>query len=128
MRNIPDPRYGKVAGVWQSLYALYPRGRRRGMQAEVRLKGAYQNVFFGSPTREDQAIVLADLLNKSGFQRVTDARGTTDQELWQAEGARRLYAETVFANVNLPEAEMRALENAARMEAAIDTDPKEQRN
>jgi hypothetical protein len=95
------------------------------MQAELRLRQAYQAVFFGNPSREDQSIVVADLLSKSGFQRATLAKGATDQELWQAEGKRLLYAETVFAYVNLPEAEQLALEQAARMESAVDQDPQE---
>lgn len=122
--SIMDPR--SVRSAWQSLSSLFKRGRRRGMQAELRLKLAYQAVFRGNPGREDQAIVLADLANKAGFYRATAAKGTTDQELWQIEGARLHYGQTVFANLELPQAEMQALEQAARMEAAVDSDPHEQ--
>jgi hypothetical protein len=123
MNRLRDPRF--AGNSWRSLYTLFPRGKRRGMQAELRLRQAYQAVFFGNPSREDQCIVVADLLSKSGFQRATLAKGATDQELWQAEGKRLLYAETVFAYVNLPEAEQLALEQAARMESAVDQDPQE---
>jgi hypothetical protein len=124
-KGLNDPR--TAPNIWRSICSIFPRGKRRGMQAQLRLTQAYQAVFFGNPAREDQAIVLAHMLNTSGFQKVTVARGSSDQEIWQAEGKRSLYAETIFANLSLPDAEMRALENAARMEAAVDQDEAERK-
>lgn len=125
-KGLQDPEIAR--SIWRSISSIFPRGKRRGMQAQLRLTDAYQAVFFGRPSREDQAIVLADMINKSGFQKATQARGSSDQEVWQQEGKRLLYAETVFANLTLPDAERRALEQAARVEAAVDQDEVERKN
>ena len=121
-----DPR--APSRLWRSIVDIFPRGKRRGMQAELRKQQAYQNVFHGNPSREDQSIVLADLANVSGFYRVTAAKGSTSRELWQAEGARLLFGATIYANLTLSEADRLALEQAARREAATDADEAKGKN
>lgn len=105
---------------WRSLGNLFPRKKRRGPEAQLRLARAYQSVFRG----EDGQLVLADIANQSGFFRVTPAQGTTSEELWQREGMRLLYGH-LHSQITLSENDLRALEYAARREAAIDQDPSE---
>jgi hypothetical protein len=102
---------------WRSLSQIVPRkANSENYERAVRLTQAYKNVFTGNPSRDDQQVVLADLHALSGFQKVSP-HGTTTEALWRIEGARTLYA-TIFAHLSLSDADVFALENAARHEAA----------
>lgn len=110
--------------TWMSLGLLFPRGKRRGLQAEVRLGDGYRRVFLqGGDSAEDRELVLADLARASGFYRVTPAAGADTKQLWQREGMRMLYAE-IQQHLTVTGADLHALEVAARREAAIDEDEK----
>lgn len=109
--------------VWNSLASLFTKGRRRKYEASVRLTQAYQQVFAGKPSQQDQELVLADLANVSGFYR-TSPHGFSSEQLWQMDGARRVYGR-IFDHLRLDEADLHALETAARREAAVDEDPNE---
>lgn len=114
--------------AWRSIATLFGRKQRRGYQAQLRLTQAYNAVFGGgSAGPEDKELVLADLANTSGFYRVTPAKHYSSRELWQMEGARLVYAR-IFEHLRLSEADLRALEIAARREAAVDHDPLERGN
>jgi len=99
---------------WRSLVTVFEGFSRTG-RARLRLAQAYQAVFRGSPSAEDQELVLADILAKSGFNVVCDP-STPDSELRQMEGRRQLYAETLYSHLTLAPADLLALENAARLE------------
>lgn len=79
---------------------------------------AYQRVFRGMPSSEDQEIVLADLANASSWRKVCPSSVSND-ELRYVEGARSLFSR-VFAFLSLNDADVRALEEAARHEAVAD--------
>jgi hypothetical protein len=117
-------------GIWRTITSLFPNRAQTpadSLGAQRRLAGAYHAVFAGDPTREDQELVLADLAKESGFYRVTPARGTTTEELWQVEGKRLLFGH-IFSFLNMREADLRELEYAARREAAMDEQFPFQRN
>lgn len=87
------------------------------VDAEIRLAAAYQRVFTGNPTDDDQSIVLADLADYAGYYRVTPPEGNTNESLWFQEGMRALYGR-VFRYLRMSDAEMRGLETASREAAA----------
>lgn len=102
---------------WRSISRLVPNwqaGKR--MEKELRLAQAYRAVFCGSPTRDDQQIVLADMLANSGFCKVTGFKETS-RTIWYVEGMRAMYA-SVWRHLSLSDADIRELENAARVESA----------
>lgn len=105
---------------WCSLSNFFNRGKRRSFDAQRELIKAYRTVF----RSQEGQVVLSDLANKSGFYKATLAHGSTDREIWQTEGKRLLFAE-IFALLNLSDTDLRALEYAARREAAVDADPSE---
>lgn len=109
-----------AARLWRSLGNYFPRGSRRKLAAENRLAEAYREVFKG----ENGELVLADLANESGNWRYSLAANTTSEELWQNEGKRKMFLH-IFSRLAMTEADIRALETAARREAAIDADPLE---
>lgn len=102
--------------MWKHIRNLFPR-RDQTLQRELRLTQAYQAVFRGSPSRDDQELVLADLAYLSGFSMVSPAT-VPDAELRFTEGKRFLFA-TLKARLNLAPNDMEAIENAARREAAM---------
>lgn len=103
---------------WTSLVAKFGFGRRaRGAEAEYALALAYREVFSGKPSSDDQQIVLADLMAKSGFNAVTPS-SASNEELRMQEGKRELFA-NVFAYLNLSPEDMQALGNAARRELVM---------
>lgn len=103
---------------WKSISTLFPVRDARSTQAGLRLTQAYQAVFRGKPSEDDQHLVLADLSAKSGFYRVSREDVSSDA-LRQREGMRALYAH-IFAYLSLNPDDVMALENAARREAAVD--------
>jgi hypothetical protein len=86
--------------------------------AQLRLTQAYQAVFQGSPMREDQELVLADLANACSWRRVCGPT-VSNEELRFTEGARAAFSR-VFAFLSLSPSDVKALEEAARREAATD--------
>lgn len=104
--------------TWRSLSTIFPWNKSRTAQAQLRLVSAYRAVFYGSPTKEDQELVLVDLAHKSGFYRVSPP-SMSMSELRQIEGMRALYAH-IYSKLNLNEADVQALQNAAQREAVVD--------
>lgn len=104
--------------TWTSLSRALPWHRSRNREGQLRLTQAYRNVFSGNPSRDDQQIVLADLANVSGFQRVFPSEVSTEV-LRYSEGKRALYAH-IFSFLSLSPSDVSDLEQAARREAAID--------
>lgn len=102
--------------VWRSISTLFPDSRA-SYQKEYRLKQAYDQVFTGSPSKEDQELVLADLAFHSGFAMVSPPT-VSDVELRHNEGKRALFAR-IRAFLNLSQSDDMALENAARREAVM---------
>ena len=81
------------------------------MAVELALTGAFRRVFHGSPSREDQEVVLAELLSFSGFTRVS-SDDTPASTLMYREGRRQLYSR-IFGFLALSSTDIRALEIAA---------------
>lgn len=81
---------------------------------------AYQSVFRGNPSREQQEIVLADMAARSGFYKVTSPDVSSDV-LRHVEGGRALFGH-VFAMLTLTDEDIRAFETAVRHEAAAAED------
>lgn len=103
--------------AWQSLTSKF-KGRARTKEAELRLVQAYIATFRGSPSRQDQEMVLADLANASSWRKVCPPSVSSD-ELRYVEGARSLFSR-IFAFLSLSEADVEALEMAVRQEAVAD--------
>ena len=100
----------------QSLSRSLPVGtRKRGRIAQARLTAAYRGTFSGNGTKEDVEIVLADLAAESGYYGVSPADLPADQ-LKFVEGGRRVFAR-ILASMRMTDAELGALEEAARSEA-----------
>jgi len=86
--------------------------RKRTSGEERRLIAAYRNIFNGG---EDADLVIKDLASWSGFYQVTPPEMPNDQVKF-AEGGRRVFAR-ILASLRMTDAEIRALEEAARIEA-----------
>src|SRR5262245_26409068 len=95
---------------------LFQEHQASPAEAELRLAAAYQRTFMGSPTNEDQELVLVDLADFSGFYRVTAPQSGSDQVFFN-EGLRALYGR-IFRYLRMSDAERQALETAARETAA----------
>jgi hypothetical protein len=110
---------------WQWLGRKFPRNPR-GPRAHTFLVGAYRRVLVsgGTSTDEDKQIVLADLANASGFYRVSGP-GLTAEDRAFADGMRSVYAR-VHVFLRMTDQEIRNLEEAARQEAIIDSEPGDQ--
>lgn len=102
---------------WRSVSQLF-QDRRASVQKTKRLHDAYRRVFQGSPSEEDQEIVLADLAYYAGFSMVSIPDHTSDAQLRHNEGKRDLFAR-IRAHLNVSHEDELALENAARREAAV---------
>jgi hypothetical protein len=103
---------------WRSLTSIFSRAESRTTKAQLRLISAYKEVFQGNPSGEDQEMVLADLANAASWRKVCPPTVSND-ELRYIEGARSLFSR-VFAFISLNDGDVRALEEAARYEAAAD--------
>ena len=101
---------------WPSITQLFPNPRQ-WYAREQRLNRAYHAVFHGSPTQEDQALVLTNLAYLTGFSMVSPP-ATTDAELRHNEGKRTVFA-LIRARLNLTPQDYDAIDNAARHEAAL---------
>ena len=100
---------------FSSLANLLPLTRRKEAERQLRLAQAYEAVFFGQPTRQDQDIVLLDLSITTGFYRV-DPIANRDQ-LQFNEGKRFVFAR-VFRFLTVTDEERRSFEAAARESSA----------
>ncbi len=96
---------------------LFPLRRDSRLAAEARIAIAYQRVFTGSPTGEDQGIVLVDLANFTGFYRVTPPEAGDRHAIVFNEGMRAAYGR-IFQYLRMSDIEVRNLEMAARQTAA----------
>lgn len=103
---------------WPSITSIFGKRKARGLEAQVALTTAYRNVFQGSPTRQEQNIVLADLAAKSGFYGVSSS-SLSDADLRHREGMRAAY-QIINRHLTLTAADLHTLENAARIEMATD--------
>lgn len=101
---------------WRSLASLFTPGSRRRLQARLGLGAAYRRLFAGRGSKADGEMVLADLANHTGFYRVTEP-GAGALEF--AEGKRAVFGR-VFRFLRMTDAEVAALEEAARAEALTD--------
>jgi len=101
---------------WCSLLSQLGIKRARSWQAQSVLSHSYKAVFQGSPSSEQQQIVLADLMAKSGWLRFSSR--VSSEELWRREGMRSLFGE-IFSHISLAPDDLFELENAARKEAAL---------
>lgn len=106
--------------LWRSLSTYFPDwlSKPQPLNAELQLGTAYRAVFDGRSTDAQREIVIADLAARSGFYQVTaPSPALKDRDLWFAEGRRSMFAE-IFAHLSLHDDDVKALENAARREAA----------
>ena len=87
------------------------------LEAEARIALAYQRVFTGTPSAEDQGIVLVDLANFTGFYRVTPPEGGERDTIVFNEGMRTAYGR-IFQYLRMSDVEIISLEVAARQTAA----------
>lgn len=102
---------------WNSIVAKF--GYKRSNSTELRLSEAYQNVFrSGRSSAEDREIVLADLMSRSGFARITSP-DESDRTLRHREGARHLMA-LILGRIDLDSSSMEDLRLAARKESIAD--------
>ena len=102
---------------FSSLIRLLDRRPASRLKAEARIAIAYQRVFTGNATSEDQSIVLVDLANFTGFYRVTPPEtGERDTVVFN-EGMRAAYGR-IFQYLRMSDVEVLSLEVAARQTAA----------
>jgi hypothetical protein len=101
---------------WRSLSSQVGADKFNSWTAQLTLSAAYKEVFQGKPSREQQEIVLADLMAKSGWNQVSS--GVSSEELWRREGMRSLFG-VVFSHISLAPDDLFDLENAARKETAL---------
>lgn len=99
---------------WVSLASQYSRGRRRGMEAVETLANAYNNVFMGNPTKNEQQIVLADLECESGFVQVVEPGPGVSLDY---ETGKRFMFGRIFRFLKMTTEEHDELHKAARAEA-----------
>jgi hypothetical protein len=103
---------------FRSLVRLLSPGRPASLlEAEARIALAYQRVFTGSSSAEDQGIVLVDLANFTGFYRVTPPEAGDRDTIVFNEGMRAAYGR-IFQYLRMSDTEVLSLEVAARQTAA----------
>lgn len=101
-----------------SLAAELPPGRRRGKDAERRLAEAYRALFDAKATKPQAEMVLTDLARVSGFFNTLGAPFSHDERA-HFDGQRAVYGH-IYRFLRMTEGEMRALQEAARVEALVD--------
>lgn len=106
--------------IWSWLSAKFVPGHRRSLEARADLASAYQHVFTGTATREQAQIVLTDLMNFSGWQRV-NGHGISPDDRAVSDGMRAVYGR-IHRFLRMTEEERSALETAARHEALVDNE------
>lgn len=70
-------------------------GGHRNPDAENRLSQAWTTVLAGNGSREDGELIFSDLAYESGYFYVAPP-GTSDAELREREGARKVFARILF--------------------------------
>ena len=105
-----------MSNRWCSLLTQVGLSKYGSWRAQSTLSNAYQSVFLGSPSSEQQQMVLTDLMAKSGWNRISSR--VSSEELWRREGMRSLFGE-IFSHISLSPGDLFDLENAARKEAAL---------
>lgn len=115
----------RINGFWHSLGSLFkvnskPKADETFYQRESKKHEAWRAVLLDGyrATDEHRQIVLADLLNFCGHMQPRTAGEYSTDQLWQEEGKRQV-ALYVIGMLDLPEADLRALQQAARREAAV---------
>ena len=103
---------------WSSIASMFRPGSRRGPEAEQRCQQAYHAVFRGSPTRQDQEIVMADLASYTGFFKFYP-KDVSGGALRYTEGRRSVYGR-IHGHLTMTDEQHTALQQAARAEAAAD--------
>jgi hypothetical protein len=104
---------------WATVARSFPGNRRKSYEAQKLLTDSYRAVFMGKGSSlEQRQIVLSDLQAQTNWNRVLDPRTATDREVWFQEGMRAAYG-VIFAHLSLSDADVEALNNAARLEAAL---------
>jgi hypothetical protein len=101
---------------WRSLASFVGYGNTKTLGAQHTLSSAYNAVFLGNPSTDQQQIVLADLMSRSGWNQVSSS--VSSEELWRREGMRSLFG-VIFGHISLAPDDLFDLENAARIEAAL---------
>ncbi len=97
---------------------IFPKGKRRGPQSELRLHEAYRAVFtLQKPMKEDLDLVLADLGEFSGYHAVLSPTAT-DGEMRDHNGRRAVFAR-ILSLIELPLSQLNDLRNAALVEMQI---------
>lgn len=104
---------------WLSFAKEFGR-RLKAIPGQFAVSSAYQRVFLGNPSRADQERVLAHFAAACGWNQIT-APGVASEQLWFQEGKRAAFGE-LFAHLSLSQEDLKALENAARHEVALNTD------
>lgn len=101
---------------WRSLSSFVGFEKIRSWAAQHTLSEAYNAVFLGNPSTNQQQMVLADLMARSGWNQVSSR--VSSEELWRREGMRSLFG-VIFGHLSLAPDDLFDLENAARKEAAL---------
>jgi hypothetical protein len=109
------------------LVRLFNRSLRRSNQARDRLRSAYVAVFSGNGKQEDAELVLADLANYSRYYQVPSERAILSKQvdLSYRQGQRVVFAR-ILRFLEMPEAQAKALEEAARSESIADQEHKQE--
>lgn len=94
--------------------------RKTSATAQLELTDAYRRVFAGRASLEDAEVVLADMVNASGYYSVSGPN-VSDTERAFADGKRAVIAR-LLAFLQLPDSVRAQLERAARAEAAADAE------
>ncbi len=98
----------------KSLSKWFRPGQRRSVEAESKLKRAYQSVFKGKPTKQEQEVVLSDLFSFGDLFTVA----FPDEDLLLREGRRQM-AYRILRFLELEDAERTATAVAAVTETLV---------
>lgn len=99
---------------WASITRKF--GLLRFLRPQYEQTMAYRRVFQGTPSREDQQIVLSDFAARCGWNTIAP-KGVASEELWRREGKREAFAE-LFGHLSLSPEDIAGLENAIRLDVA----------
>lgn len=97
-----------------TLSQWFKPGDRRSEEAQEKLRRAYQSVFSGKPTKQEQEVVLSDLFSFGDLFTVA----LPEENLSLREGRRQL-AYRVFRFLELADAERTAIAVAAITESLV---------
>lgn len=100
---------------WASLFSRFGY-KSNNAEAQITIGDAYRAVFLGSPDKEQQQMVLADLRAKCYVDQCM-AEISSD-ELWRIEGMRAAFG-LISSHLVMEASDLEALRVAARREAAF---------